>query len=101
MPDLNIYIISFLLIATVAFTGLAFTTSLHVFRLRNKRMSWRAGTLKGFPLFSTLFLATSVVLVAVLWKYGSSWDIGAAFLYLIVSLGWFISSYYSSKCYMT
>jgi hypothetical protein len=101
MPGLNIYLAILLLVASVTIGGLAFTTTVQVFRLRNKRMSWRAGTLKGFPLFSTLFLGISILLSAIMWFNGSLWSISAAGLYLFISVSWFVSSYFSSKRYVT
>lgn len=81
--------------------GLAGTTAVNVFRLRNKRLSWRAGTLKGFPLFSTIFMLVSFLLFGVMCAYGNGWEIAAAVLYIILSGAWFTASYYSSKHYIT
>lgn len=64
-------------------------------------MSWRAGTLKGFPLFSTIFLAVSVVLAAMMWQNGGRTEMGGAMLYMMISSAWFISSYFASKRYIT
>jgi Ca2+/Na+ antiporter len=81
--------------------GLAAMTAIKVFRLRNKRLSWRAGTLAGYPLFSSIFLLISFTLWGVTCAYGSPWQIGAAAIYVIISCAWFTASYYSSKYYIT
>jgi hypothetical protein len=81
--------------------GLAGMTAIKVFRLRNKRFSWRAGTLGGYPLFSTIFLLISFTLLGVACVYGNSWKISAAILYIIISCAWFTASYFSSKYYIT
>lgn len=101
MPGLNIYLGSFLVLAAGVIGALAITTCLNVFRLRNKRMNWRVGTLKGFPLFSTLFLGISSILVGVMWAEGGFWSFVASLLYFFIAASWFISSYFSSKCYVT
>ena len=87
--------------AAVAIGTLAMITCVQVFRLRNKRMSWRAGTLKGFPLFSSLFLIVSTALFVVMFNVGSFWDLAASWLYMVIACSWFISSYFSSKHYIT
>jgi hypothetical protein len=76
-------------------------TAIKVFRLRNKRLSWRAGTLAGYPLFSSIFLLVSFFLLGVTSAYGSPWQISAAAIYIIISGTWFTASYYSSKYYIT
>jgi hypothetical protein len=101
MPGLYIYFGAFLLLAASVMCGLAASTCVQVFRLRNKRLGWRAGTLKGFPLFSTIFLSISLLLAAATWNYGSRWEIAASAFYLLISVSWFITSYFSSKRYVT
>lgn len=98
---MNIYFGILLLLAALVMGGLALATCLKVLRLRNKRMSWRAGTLKGFPLFSSIFLTVSVVLAVAIWINGSGWERAAGLFYLVIGGGWFVASYFSSKCYMT
>lgn len=101
MSDLTTYFGLLLLIMTLMMMGVAVRTCVLVFRLRNKRMSWRAGTLKGFPLFSTIFLTVSIALGATLWSTGETLEIAGAGLYMVMSSGWFVSSYFASKRYIT
>lgn len=101
MPTLTIYFGVLLVLAALVMGGLALNTLLQVVRLRNTRMSWRAGTLKGFPLFSTIFLGASVLLASALWMYAGGWYLVASGLYLAIASCWFVSSYFSSKRYIT
>jgi len=101
MPGLNKYLGALLVIVACVMGTVAVTTAAQVFRLRNKRMSWRAGTLKGFPLFSAVFLVISLGLTAAMWLQGGFWAFGASLMYLFIGSGWFISSYFSSKRYIT
>lgn len=101
MPGLNIYFGGLLAILACIMAIVAVTTCLQVFRLRNKRMSWRAGTLKGFPLFSTIFLTISIGLAIATWLQAGFWAFSAAVLYLMIAGSWFTASYFSSKRYIT
>ncbi len=100
MAGLNIYLSLFLVLAVFLFGGLAASAIMKVFRLRNKRMSWRAGTLKGFPLFSTVFMVLSLILAVSVWFNGETVDIAASFCYLFIAGSWFLSSYFTSKRYI-
>lgn len=82
-------------------TGVAIRTCVLVFRLRNKRLSWRAGTLKGFPLFSTIFLGVGVIFAVAMSTAGGTEEMAVAALYLMISSAWFVSSYFASKRYIT
>lgn len=82
-------------------TILAFSTLSNVFRLRNVRMDWKAGKLKGYPLFSTLFLGSNVVLMAVGLYHQAFGEWILAGLYLLLATGWFVTSYLASKRYIT
>lgn len=96
-----IFEIILLIIALIA-SWLAVNTCIKVFRLRNKRLSWRAGTLAGYPLFATIFLIVSMILMGVVCAYyNSSWKIAYAAIYMVISGTWFVTSYYSSKHYIT
>lgn len=101
MSELNIYIGMLLLFMAIVMMGVAVRTCVQVFRLRNKRLSWRAGTLKGFPLFSTIFLAVSSIFGATLGMSGEAENMTVASLYIIIAGAWFISSYFASKRYIT
>lgn len=101
MSALEIVFEILLSIFCVIVIALAGMTAVKVFRLRNKRLSWRAGTLGGYPLFSSIFLLISFILVGVTCAYGSPWQIAAAVIYIIISCAWFTASYFSSKYYIT
>jgi hypothetical protein len=101
VSGLNIFLETVLLIATLFMCGLAVITAVKVFRLRNKRLSWRAGRLAGFPLFSTIFLGISIILLVTMVKYGSNWEMAASGFYLVISCAWFVTSYFSAKGYIT
>lgn len=101
MPGLNIYLGSLLFFVACVMGALSMQTVVQVFRLRNKRLSWRAGTLKGFPLFSTVFLMISFVFTTVMWFNGGFWGFIASGFYLFISASWFVTSYFSSKRYIT
>lgn len=101
MPGLNIYLGSLLIFVACVMGTLSMRTVVQVFRLRNKRLSWRAGTLKGFPLFSTVFLIIGFVFAAAMWFNGGFWGFIASGFYLFISASWFVASYFSSKRYIT
>lgn len=80
---------------------LAVSTLVNVVRLRNVRMSWKAGKLNGYPLFSTLFLGSSLFLVGFGFYREAVSDLAMASLYMVLAMGWFITSYLASKRYVT
>ena len=82
-------------------TLLAVSTLVNVVRLRNVRLNWKAGKMKGYPLFSTLFLGVSVLLVGIGLFRESFQELSMASLYMIIAMGWFITSYLASKRYVT
>ncbi|MDR9415167.1 MAG: hypothetical protein RI564_02700 [Gracilimonas sp.] len=90
-----------ILIFTIASTLLAVYSYQNKLRLRNVRISWRAGKLKGYPLFATFFLGLIGALsILVFWqedtaRYPIFWA------YLWIGSMWFISSYLASKYYIT
>ena len=87
----------FSLISTV----LAVSTTVNVIRLRNVRMSWKAGKMKGYPLFSTLFLGVSILLVGIGFYLESISELALASLYMVLAIGWFVTSYLASKRFVT
>lgn len=101
MAGLDIYFGCLLIFVASVMGTLAARTAIQVFRLRNKRLSWRAGTLGGFPLFSSIFMAISFVLAAAMWTGSSMWGFVGSIFYLFISASWFITSYFSSKRYVT
>lgn len=80
---------------------LAAATMTNVWRLRNVRMNWKAGRMKGYPLFATLFLGfTLLSFGAGLYQQTISESVLAG-LYTILAGGWFVTSYLASKRYIT
>ena len=91
-----------LVVFSLASTLMAGYSLSNKFRLRGVRLHWRAGKLMGYPLFATVFLVLvgllSMVSIVILQDT----------LYYPIFLGyfwmgsmWFISSYLSSKHYIT
>lgn len=87
----------FSLMATV----LAISTMVNVVRLRNVRMCWKAGRMLGYPLFSTLFLGSNILLLGLGFYQESMLELAMASLYMVLAIGWFITSYLASKRYIT
>jgi|SRR5690625_519047 len=86
---------------TLASTFLSTWSILNAVRLRSVRLSWNAGKLKGYPLFSTLFMATSLILCGVVWYHSLSSYYLVTACYVWISINWFIASYLASKHYIT
>lgn len=82
-------------------TVLAVSTLVNVVRLRNVRMSWKAGKMKGYPLFSTLFLGVNVLLLGIGFYLESVQELAMASMYMVLATGWFITSFLASKRYVT
>ena len=80
---------------------LAISTLANAIRLRNKRMSWRAGRLRGYPLFSTLFLGCMFLFLMAGLFMQSIVGVAMASGYLLLATGWFTTSYFASKRYLT
>ena len=93
----------FLLLAlfTLGATLLAVYSASNSIRMRNVRLQWKSGKLAGYPLFSTLFLAVSVIGLAVVihLEMESMYTIFGCYTW--VALAWWISSYVASKNYIT
>lgn len=92
-----------LLVATFTFsaTVMAAVTLFNKIRLRNVRMSWKAGRMNGYPIFSTMFLLFSVALFALAFHEGSTIHWITFLLYSWMSAGWFVNSYLVAKRYVT
>jgi len=86
---------------TLASTILASATLFNKIRLRNVRMSWKAGKLNGYPLFSSLFLLISLGFFAFAFYKSSAYHWITFLLYFWMSGGWFVTSYLASKRYIT
>jgi len=99
--DINIIFWFILGVFTLGAAVLATATLVNVVRLRNKRLSWEAGKLGGYPLFSTLFMLSSLIAGVVAWYWGTMSDIVAAGLYSWLGFCWFTTSYFATKRYIT
>lgn len=98
---LSIFFMTSLGFFTVASTILALYSINNRLRLRHIRISWRAGKLKGFPLFASLFLFFSLTLTIIMIFTGLDERITTMISYIWMSLMWFMSSYLASKHYIT
>lgn len=101
MTSFHIYFGCLLVLVAGVMGTLAVRSALQVFRLRNKRLSWRSGTMAGYPFFSTLFMVFSIAFAATMWLNGSQWNFLAATFYVFISVSWFLTSYLSSTRYVT
>lgn len=99
----DIYSLFVLLLAlfTLGSTFLAAYSIANAIRLRNVRISWKAGKLKGYPLFSTLFLGTSVLITGIVIYYQMDQYYNILGCYTWMGMSWFLASFYSSKSYIT
>ncbi len=70
-------------------------------RLRNARLNWRAGKMKGYPLFATVFLALISTLGLIVYLINDIENYGYFGAYVWIGAMWFISSYLASKHYIT
>lgn len=86
---------------TLAATVLAFITVLNVLRLRNVKLTWKAGKMSGYPLFSTLFLGFSMFLLGLAWYQNQTGAYVTLACYNWMGLNWFVASYLMSKRYIT
>ena len=92
-----------LLVAVFAFSAtlIAAATMLNRVRLRSVRLTWKAGRLYGYPLFSSLFLLFSLSLFGLAFYEGATVNWVTFLFYFWMSGGWFVNSYYASKRYIT
>lgn len=86
---------------TLAFTLMGMMTLLNAFRLRNVQLTWKAGKLKGYPLFSSVFLLFNAGIIAAVWYQQLFTDIILLIAYSWAGVSWFVASYLMSKRYIT
>ena len=98
---LLIFFYGTVILFTVASTILAGYSLQNKFRLRNVRLNWRAGKMKGYPLFATVFLGLIGVLGSIVYLIGDSTNYLIFTAYFWIGGMWFISSYLASKHYIT
>ncbi len=86
---------------TVSSTLLAAYSFQNKLRLRNVRLNWRAGKMRGYPLFATVFLALITTLGLIVFLTDDTKNYGYFVAYGWIGGMWFISSYLASKHYIT
>ncbi len=103
MSQLLIHFFTGLLVVfCIASTLMATYSVLNKYRLRGVRLHWRAGKLKGYPLFASLFLLLIGVLsLFAILVFKDQTHTPFFMAYLWMGSMWFISSYLSSKHYIT
>ncbi len=90
-----------MILFTIASTLMAGYSVQNKWRLRKVRMSWRAGRLKGYPLFATIFLILIATLALVVFIQEDFERYTTFAGYLWIGCMWFVSSYLASKHYIT
>lgn len=99
--DIHSLFVLLLAMFTLGATFLAAYTAANAIRLRNIRLSWKSGKLKGYPLFSTLFLSF-IFFVGVSVYYVEINQFNTVLgCYSWMGVCWFLSSYFTSKSYIT
>ena len=103
MNDFLVYFFSGLLVVfSLASTLMAGYSLSNKFRLRGVRLHWRAGKLMGYPLFATVFLVLIGLLSMVsIFIHQDTLHFPIFLGYFWMGSMWFISSYLSSKHYIT
>tara|TARA_B100000508_G_scaffold127096_1_gene111998 strand:+ start:120 stop:704 length:585 start_codon:yes stop_codon:yes gene_type:complete len=86
---------------TVASTLLAGYSLQNKFRLRGVRLNWRAGKMRGYPLFATVFLGLISTLGLVVMAINDMQNFGYFVAYVWIGGMWFVASYLASKHYIT
>ncbi|TVQ01929.1 MAG: hypothetical protein EA359_12860 [Balneolaceae bacterium] len=99
--DIHSLFVLLLSLFTLGSTFLAAYTVANALRLRNIRISWKSGKLKGYPLFSTLFLGFSALLAVVVIHNQLEIYYSIVGCYTWMGLCWFVSSFITSKAYIT
>ncbi|MBD3617838.1 MAG: hypothetical protein HUJ22_14870 [Gracilimonas sp.] len=98
---LSIFFRSVIVMFTIASTLLAGYSLQNKLRLRKIRLSWRAGKLRGYPLFSTVFIGLIFTLSAIVFFVEDVGRYPVFLAYIWIGSMWFISSYLASKYYIT
>lgn len=91
-----------LVVFSLASTLMAGYSLSNKFRLRGVRLHWRAGKLMGYPLFATVFLVLIGLLSMVsIFIHQDTLHYPIFLGYFWMGSMWFVSSYLSSKHYIT
>lgn len=99
--DIHSLFVLTLALFTLGATFLAVYSITNAVRLRNIRTSWRSGKLKGYPLFSTLFLGFLTIVGTVVISMEVSQFYTILGCYAWMGCCWYMSSYFMSKSYIT
>lgn len=88
-------------IFTLGAAILATATLVNVIRLRNVRLSWKAGKMNGYPLFASLFLMVALLVGALALHREATGELVAAGLYFWLGICWFFTSFFATKRFVT
>lgn len=99
--DIHSLFVLLLAMFTLGATFLAAYTAANAIRLRNIRLNWKSGKLKGYPLFSTLFLGFTGGVAFVVYYFEINQAFTVLTCYSWMGVCWFLSSYFTSKSYIT
>lgn len=101
MNEYRIILISLLIIFMIVATFMTIVSLGNALRLRNVKLTWKAGKLNGYPLFSTIFLGTIILGIAAHLFFEISIDLPVYTSYAWIGLNWLMTSFLSSKRYIT
>lgn len=101
MTDYRTILIATLITFMVVATFMTVVSLGNALRLRNVKLTWKAGKLKGYPLFSSLFLAGILIGIASHIILKKPIDMPVFIGYTWIGLNWFVTSFLSSKRYIT
>jgi len=101
LAEIHSFFILLLAFFTLGATFLALYSISNAIRLRNVRMSWNSGKLGGYPLFSTLFVLSAIIIGTVSYTYQLEQYYAIFGCYAWMGMSWWISSYLASKTYIT
>lgn len=99
--DIHSIFVLVLALFTLASTFLAAYSIANTLRLRNIRMSWKRGKLAGYPVFSTSFMAVSLIMAGIVYMNGLNQYYIISACYIWISISWFTSSYLASLCFIS
>jgi len=101
MADYRIILIATLIIFMVIATLMTVVSLGNALRLRNVKLTWKSGKMKGYPLFSTLFLTGILIGIAAHIFLKKPIDLPVFVGYTWIGLNWYVTSFLSSKRYIT
>jgi len=99
--ETNILFWGLIVLFTVFSLILACSSLANAVRLRNVRLNWKAGNMQGYPLFSSLFLGFAIIGVVIGFYHQAIIELMVSGLYLLMAAGWFVTSFLTSKRYIT